>query len=167
MIPAITYQAHCQSIGWQNPITEGIAGTTGKSLRLEVLRIHLIHAGDASLSFDVHIQGDGWKFNLTENDLLGTTGKSKRMKAIVIRSYGLNEKGFKIQYKVYIQQIRWLPWVNEGEMAGTTGKCLRMEAIQIRIIPEFTAIPNITINNTFTLVKVQLAEQNNFGNLSE
>ena len=120
------------------------------------------------MSFDVHIQGDGWKFNLTEDDLLGTTGKSKRMEAIVIRSNGLNEQGFKIQYKVHIEKFGWLPWVNEGEMAGTTGKSLRMEAIQIRIIPDFSAIPNITINNTFNLVNIHLAaKQNNFGNLSE
>lgn len=42
-----------------------------------------------------------------------------------------------------------------------------MKAIQIRIIPDFTAIPNIAINNTFTLVMVQLAKQNNFDKLSE
>lgn len=163
MIPTISYQAHCENIGWQNPVTEGVAGTTGKSLRLEALRIHLNHACNASLSFDVHLENDGWKFNLCENDLLGTTGKCKRMEAIVIRSKGLIEQGYRIQYKVHIQNFGWLPWVNEGEMAGTTGRALRMEAIQIRLIQAFPAIKNYTINNNLTLMNVQFhAEKNDY-----
>ena len=185
MIPTISYQAHCENIGWQNPVTEGVAGTTGKSLRLEALRIHLNHACNASLSFDVHLENDGWKFNLCENDLLGTTGKCKRMEAIVIRSKGLIEQGYRIQYKVHIQNFEWLrncvlkgkeqimseegqqllppTWVNEGEMAGTTGRALRMEAIQIRLIQAFPAIKNYTINNNLTLMNVQFhAEKNDY-----
>ena len=86
---------------------EGIAGTTGRSLRMEALKMQLRDCENASLSFDVHLEDLGWKYNCSQNDVLGTTGQSRRMEAIVIRSEGLAAKGYKIQYRVHIQDLGW------------------------------------------------------------
>jgi uncharacterized protein YjdB len=40
--PSICYQAHVQNIGWQKQVCNGaVAGTTGRSLRMEAIRIIL------------------------------------------------------------------------------------------------------------------------------
>ena len=40
--PHICYRAHVQNIGWQSEVCDGrVAGTTGRSLRMEAIRIVL------------------------------------------------------------------------------------------------------------------------------
>ena len=42
VLPAVSYQTHVQSYGWQEPVSEGnVAGTTGLSKRLEAVKIAL------------------------------------------------------------------------------------------------------------------------------
>lgn len=133
--PSISYRAHVENIGWQD-YTTGIAGTTGKALRMEAIEVNLNNCEDVSLNFDVHIENIGWKYGLSQSDVIGTTGKALRMEAIAIRANGLAEKGYKIQYRVHIQDIGWTDWVDEGRVAGTTGRALRIEAIEVRVNPE-------------------------------
>ena len=59
----INYNVHVQNDGWQNVRTDGeIAGTEGRSLRLEAIKIRL--TGEMSKKYDiyykVHAQGFGW-----------------------------------------------------------------------------------------------------------
>ena len=42
---SVAYQAHVQNIGWQNWVNDSeVAGTTGKALRIEAIRILLVTA---------------------------------------------------------------------------------------------------------------------------
>ncbi len=137
--PSITYQAHVQNYGWLDAVADGaMAGTEGQSLRMEAVRMSLQNCEDVSLNFDVHIQDYGWKRNITGNEI-GTTGESRRLEAIVIRSNGLKEKGYRIEYRVHIQNIGWSEWVEEGKVAGTEGMSLRIEAIEAKIIEDKNA----------------------------
>lgn len=143
--PTLEYQTHVENYGWMDAVNGGVAGTTGKSLRLEALRLHL-NDEEVSLNFDVHVENYGWLRGLTESDLIGTTGRSLRMESIVIRANGLLEKGYKLQYRVHVENWGWLDWVDEGQEAGTTGRSLRMEAIEIRVV-EDKSLVNEAIEN--------------------
>ena len=56
--PGVTYSAHVQRIGWQAPVDDGAtAGTTGRALRVEALR--LSPSGGATLTWRGHVQKQG------------------------------------------------------------------------------------------------------------
>src|SRR5664279_790878 len=58
----VSYSAQVQDIGWQSAVSDGAdAGTIGKSLRLEALRINLTNApAGASIAYQVHVEDFGW-----------------------------------------------------------------------------------------------------------
>ena len=62
------------------------AGTTGKSLRMEVVRIRL--TGDMAKSYDVyyraHVQGLGWMAWAKNGEKAGTTGQARRAEAVQV-----------------------------------------------------------------------------------
>ncbi len=130
----VTYESHVQDIGWQKWVSNGtIAGTSGKSKRVEALKIKLTNApSNAKISYQSHVQDIGWQGWKSNGELTGTSGKSKRVEGIKIKLE--NMPNYTIQYRVHIQNLGWQEWKSDGEMAGTSGKSLRMEAIQIRIL---------------------------------
>lgn len=133
--PTVSYQTHVQSVGWQKSVTNWQeAGTEGKSLRAEALKINLINAPTgASIKYQAHVQGAGWQKLVASNGQeAGTDGKSLRMEAVKISLE--NMPGYSVQYQAYLQHSGWQNWVSDGVVAGTVGKSLRMEAIRIRIV---------------------------------
>ena len=132
----ISYQTHVQNIGWQDFKNDGEqAGTTGKSLRLEGIKINLRNApNNVKISYQTHIQNIGWQEWKTGGQLSGTTGKSLRLEGIKIKLQ--NSDDYSIKYRVHVQNIGWQDWKYDGQLAGTTGKSLRLEAIEISIIPK-------------------------------
>ena len=138
--PTLEYSSHIENIGWMNPVTSGISGTTGEAKRMEALKLSIKNVENVSLNFDVHLQNYGWKYGLTEKDVIGTTGEAIRMEALVIRTNGLLEKGYKLQYRVHVENIGWMAWTDEGTMAGTTGESKRIEAIEIRLVKVTTPL---------------------------
>ena len=83
----ISYRTHVQSIGWQNPVTNGVmSGTTGEAKRLEAIRIEL--TGTISSYYDVyyrvHAQSYGWMGWAKNGETAGTAGLGKRLEAIQI-----------------------------------------------------------------------------------
>lgn len=131
---SVTYDAHVQSIGWQKWVSDGNeAGTDGKSLRVEALKIKLVNAPvGASIKYQTHVQGIGWQNWVSNGNEAGTDGKSLRVEAIKISLE--NMPGYSVKYQVHIQSIGWQDWVSDGEQAGTVGKSLRVEAIRIKIV---------------------------------
>ena len=124
----ISYKAHVQSIGWQAPVSNGaIAGTVGKSLRMEAIVID----SKVLLTYKAHVQNIGWQAPVSNGAIAGTVGKSLRMEAITIQS---NDPAYSIRYKAHVQNIGWSDWVYDGAVAGTVGKSLRLEAVQIELI---------------------------------
>ena len=100
---------------------------------------------DGNLTYQVHVQDYGWLGRVSEGYVAGTTGKSKRMEAIIIN---LNNSSYNIKYRVHVQDIGWMNWVSSGQVAGTTGQSKRIEAIQIKV--EKKVVNNTTNNNTTT-----------------
>lgn len=83
----IKYQTHVQNIGWQDVVNSGqISGTTGKSLRLEAMRISL--TGDIAKNYDiyyrVHVQNYGWLGWAKNGQSAGSEGMKLRMEGMQI-----------------------------------------------------------------------------------
>ena len=131
---SVSYQGHVQNIGWQNWVSNGQeAGTNGKSLRLEALKIKIVNAPAGTIiKYQAHVQNIGWQNWVSNGQIAGTTGKSLRMEAIKITL--VNMPGYSVQYQTYVQNIGWQLWVSDGQISGTTGKSLRIETIRIRIV---------------------------------
>ena len=126
----IGYQAHIQDIGWQDPKYDGEqAGTTGKSLRMEAFKMFTTD-GTIVERVEVHLQDFGWRtYNYPgANTIMGTTGQSRRLEAIKIKT----SKTCKM--RVHLQDIGWTKWFDcDGkQMAGTEGQSRRLEAIEIK-----------------------------------
>ncbi len=130
----VTYQAHVQDVGWQRWVSnEELSGTSGKSKRVEALKIKLENApSNAKITYQAHVQDIGWQNWKSNGDLTGTSGKCKRVEGIKIKLENMPD--YIIQYRVHVQNVGWQDWKSNGEMAGTSGKCLRIEGIQIRIL---------------------------------
>ena len=133
----VAYSAHVQDIGWQGEKKDGEkAGTEGKSLRVEALKIKLINAPEnAKVRYRAHVQDIGWQGWKYEGDIAGTVAKSKRIEAIKIELENADE--YSIEYRTHVQDVGWTDWYIDGEASGTIGKSLRVEAVQIRIVPKY------------------------------
>lgn len=137
----IVYQAHVQNKGWMKKVIDGAwAGTRGKSLRLEAIKI--TPPEGVELEVTAHIQDIGDKVykgikngqnSGTGSSTIGTVGESKRLEAITIK-VTKNTTGKKLQYQGHGQNYGDTKVCNEGEMCGTKGKSLRLEAIRIWMV---------------------------------
>jgi uncharacterized protein YjdB len=144
----VSYSAHVQHIGWQSAVTNGAeAGTDGKSLRMEALKINLTNApAGASISYQAHVQSIGWQSVVSNGAEAGTDGRSLRMEAIKMTLTGA--PGYELEYRAHVQSIGWQSWqvvangtdISAAPIAGTTGKSLRMEAIEIQVVPLVASI---------------------------
>lgn len=133
----VMYNTHIQNVGWEKDFSkknEQISGTTGKSLRLEAIKIKLENASGISVKYQTHIQNIGWQEWKKDGEMAGTSGKSLRLEAIRLTLE--NSDDYTIMYRVHVQNIGWQEWKYDGEMAGTSGQSLRLEAIQIKIVPK-------------------------------
>ncbi|SKA15417.1 hydrophobic W protein [Pilibacter termitis] len=135
--PTTTYSVHGQNYGWsQGSKSSGVLGTTGKSLRLEALKLNINTQGlGGNVEFRVHGQNYGWSQGWKKNgQTLGTTGRSLRLEAVEMKLTGEVAKHFDIAYRVHGQNYGWQNWKKNGETAGTTGKSLRLEAVEIKLV---------------------------------
>ena len=84
----ITYEAHVQDIGWQGARENGkVAGTEGKSKRIEAVRISLTGKAKDSYSvwYRVHSQDYGWLGWAKDGADAGTAGFSKRAESVEVQ----------------------------------------------------------------------------------
>ncbi len=146
-IKSVRYQTHVQNVGWQGWKRNGeVAGTNGKSLRLEGMYIDIEEA-DNAIEYRTHVQNIGWQNWANEGEMTGTNGRSLRLEAIQIRLKGDMAAVYDIFYRVHAQNIGWMDWAKNGQSAGTAGFSYRLEAIQIQLVlkggtaPGSTAVP--------------------------
>lgn len=134
--PSVTYQAHIQKIGWQSGVSEGkLAGTTGKSLRVEAMKIKVDGVDeDNSISYRAHVQNIGWQDWQSNGALIGTSGKSLRMEAIEIKLNGYVGYSYDVYYRAHVQTYGWTKWAKNGEACGSLGAGKRLEGIEIKIV---------------------------------
>ena len=132
----VQYRAHVENIGWQGYVKDGtMAGTSGKSYRVEALNINLINApDDAKILYRTHVQNIGWQNWQQNGSMAGTSGKSYRIEAIEIMLENLDK--YTVEYQVHIQDKGWSDWYMDGETAGTVGQGKRIEALRIRLVPK-------------------------------
>ncbi|WP_425956319.1 hypothetical protein [Xylanimonas sp. McL0601] len=139
----LEYRAHVQNIGWQDWVPEGtMAGTTGRSLRVEALQLRL-PAGSPSggVQCSAHVQNIGWTGYVDTGQTCGTTGRSLRVEALRLRLTGSVASQFDIWYRVYVQNVGWLGWAKNGADAGTEGMGLRTESVEVRLVAKGQAGP--------------------------
>ena len=123
----LNYQTHVQNIGWQDERENfELAGTEGKGLRIEALRID----AHIPIQYRVHMQDKGWSEYVPNNCIAGTIGESRRIEAIEIISSSRAIKG-----QGHVENIGWQEPV-EGThiIIGTEGKALRLEAIKLEFV---------------------------------
>lgn len=133
----VGYKTHVQSVGWQEKIYDGgLAGTSGRGLRLEALNIKLYGApAGAKIVYRTHVQSIGWQNWVQDGLTAGTVGAGLRIEALQIKLENMDK--YTIEYQVHVQNIGWTGWYIDGETAGTVGQGKRIEAIRIRIVPKY------------------------------
>jgi len=149
--PSISYQAHVQNIGWQGYVGNNvIAGTTGRSLRIEALRINLEKGSyDGDIAYQVHLAGKGWVNYVGNNVIAGTTGQSRQVEAIKIKLTGDIANYYDIYYRTHIQNKGWTGWTSNDNISGSVGFGYRMEAIQIMLVKKGDPAPDTSGNSYY------------------
>ena len=138
----INYSVHSQNLGWLPFVSNGaLAGTTGRALRKEAIRVNIQSSVAGGVEYRTHIQNLGWQGWRRNGEISGTTGRSLRLEALELRLTGQLATRYDIWYRVHIQNFGWLGWARNGAPAGSAGMSLRMEAVQIRLVPRGGAWP--------------------------
>lgn len=150
-VPAasLQYQVHVQNIGDQGMRSGGAtAGTTGRSLRLENIRISVPgkSAVKGGVQYRTHVQNIGWQGWVSDGAEGGTHGRSLRMEAISIKLTGDLANYYDVYYRVHAQNFGWLGWAKNGQDAGSAGYGYRLEALQVKLVAKGGAAPGGTGN---------------------
>ena len=147
----VQYRSHLQTYGWQNWKNDGdISGTTGKTKRLESLKLELKNKDyTGGICYNAHVQTIGWQADPNKSatwkkdgEFCGTTGNAKRLEAIQIELYGEMAEHYDIYYRVHSQTYGWMKWAQNGEMTGTTGQHKRIEGIQVVLVKKGEQAPS-------------------------
>ena len=148
-VPNVAYRTHVQNIGWQAYVKDGaMAGTSGKSLRLEGINIRLenqSYSGD--IEYCTHVQNIGWQNFVRDGAMSGTSGQSLRLEAIKIRLTGDMAKKYDVYYRVHCQNFGWMGWAKNGAQSGSAGYGYRLEGIEIKLVNKGGAAPGSTANS--------------------
>ena len=140
--PAVYYQTHAQTYGWQDEVKDGaMAGTSGQSKRLEALRV-MVRGVSGGVTYRTHVQRMGWQGWRSNGEVAGTSGQSLRLEAIEIKLTGDAANRYDIWYRCHVQRIGWMGWAKNGARAGSEGCSFRMEAMQIKLVPKGSSAPS-------------------------
>jgi hypothetical protein len=143
-VPAVVYSGHVENIGWQTPVANGaIAGTFGRSLRVEALRLSL-QAISGGIECRAHVQNIGWMSWVPAGRDCGTSGQALRVEAFQVRLTGDAATKFDVHYRTHAQNFGWLGWAKNGAQSGTAGFAYRLEAVQIVLVAKGGAAPGPT-----------------------
>ncbi|ACZ31535.1 hydrophobic protein [Xylanimonas cellulosilytica DSM 15894] len=132
---SVAYSTHVQNLGWTGEVANrAVAGTTGRSLRVEALRLRLRDQPfPGGIEYSVHVQDVGWQGYRSNGAAAGTTGQSRRVEAVRIRLTGQMADRLSVYYRVHVQNYGWLGWTRDGDPSGTAGAGYRVEAVQVAI----------------------------------
>ena len=135
---AVCVNAHVQNIGWQGwrcstNRRPAMAGTVGRSLRIEALSISTRRTG--GVCAQAHVQDLGWQRRQCtghrDTITVGTVGRSLRLEALRLSTRtGICAQG-------HVQNVGWQNWQcsRRGSQVkvGTVGRSLRLEALRVRV----------------------------------
>lgn len=150
---SLSVQAHVQNIGWKEPVGSGkLAGTTGRSLRVEALRISLNGNGaklpSGSIEYRAHVQNVGWQDWKANGKLAGTTSRSLRIEALKVRLTGELAEQYDVYYQTHVQNIGWMALASNGEASGSAGRSLRIEGVRVWLVKKGSAAPSTSCDTT-------------------
>ena len=148
----VTVSAHVQNIGWMDPVSSGkVAGTTGRGLNLEALKISLEVDGTASqeqlanaISVEAHVSNVGWQPAVGNGGTAGTTGQSRAVEALRVRLSGELSARYTVWYRVHSAEFGWLGWACDGADAGLAGYGRAVQAVQVAVLPKGDPAPGDT-----------------------
>ena len=148
---SLSYSAHVSNIGWMGAVAGGgVAGTTGRGLPLEALRLVLSDAstgeplGADALSVEAHVSGVGWQAAVGNGGTAGTTGQARAVEALRVRlSDGLSAR-YTVWYRVHSAEFGWLGWACDGADAGSAGYGRAVQAVQVAVLPKGDPAPGDT-----------------------
>jgi uncharacterized repeat protein (TIGR02543 family) len=144
--PAINASAYVQNRDWTlMNANNGVLGTTGKSLRLEAIRVRVTSSITGGVEYRSHLQGSDWEKTWARDGMTsGTTDEARRLEAVQIRLYGKMKNKYDVYYRVYASGYGWMAWAKNGEKAGTQGMKRRGEAVQIALVKKGSKAPGKT-----------------------
>lgn len=143
----VKYRTHVQNVGWQAYVADGkMAGTSGRSLRLEGINIALDPSVGGGIEYRTHVQNIGWQGYVANDVMSGTSGMSYRLEAINIRLTGEAAQKYDIYYRVHTQNIGWMGWAKNDEASGSAGFGYRLEGIEVQLVLKGGAAPGNTVN---------------------
>lgn len=96
-----------------------------------------IISGDSSdIEYQGHIENDGWTNWVEEGNYCGTTGESKRLEALRIRT----NNNLKVEAMAHIESYGWVDYgvIDENTIIGTTGESKRLECLRLKISDKTT-----------------------------
>ncbi len=148
---SLSYSAHVSNIGWMGAVAGGeVAGTTGRGLPLEALRLVLSDAstgeplGADAISVEAHVSGVGWQTAAGNGGTAGTTGQSRAVEALRVRlSAGLSAR-YTVWYRVHSAEFGWLGWACDSADAGSAGYGRAVQAVQVAVLPKGDPAPGDT-----------------------
>ncbi|RHA65174.1 hypothetical protein DW925_09840 [Collinsella sp. AM43-1] len=148
----VSVSAHVQNIGWMDPVGSGkVAGTTGRGLNLEALKISLEVDGAASqeqiadaISVEAHVSNVGWQPAVGNGGTAGTTGQSRAVEALRVRLSGELSARYTVWYRVHSAEFGWLGWACDGADAGSAGYGRAVQAVQVAVLPKGDPAPGDT-----------------------
>ena len=142
----VVYQAHVANIGWQSSVSSGAtAGTTGRSLAMEALRVSIDNAKvSGGIQTRAHVANIGWQGWTTGT--AGTTGRSLAMEAVQIKLTGELANKYDVWYRVHSADYGWLGWAKNGASAGTEGYGKAAQAVQVKLVAKGGSAPGSTSN---------------------
>lgn len=140
----IAYEAHAQSVGWQGArYDDAVAGVTGKSKRLEAIKIRLPEQEyEGSIEYRVYLQTYGWQDWKKNGGLAGTTGQSKRIEAIEIKLTGDIANYYDVYYSVHLAKIGWCNYAMNGETTGSSELSKKIEALKVQLVKKGGTAPD-------------------------
>ena len=143
--PHVSVTAHVSSVGWLGTVSDGAtAGTTGRSLSLEAVKVSLSNAeASGSMEVNAHVSNIGWQgWDEPSASEGGTTGQSRSIEALQFRLTGEMAGLYDVYYRVHASNIGWMGWAKDGESAGTTGYGRKLEAVQVRLVRKGDPAPS-------------------------
>lgn len=140
--PTVFYRAHIANEGWQNAVTNGAqAGSTGRSLGLQALRVGVCGPVEGGVEVDAHIADIGWQGYRAVDSYAGTVGRGIPIQAVRLRLTGSLAGSYDVFYRVHASNVGWLGWAKDDEDAGTVGFGNGIEAIEIRLVKKGDEAP--------------------------
>ncbi len=86
-----------------------------------------------SMSYQAHIENDGWQVTVGENEVAGSTGRGLRMECLIVNLKDSNGNNG-IKYRTHISHKGWESgWRSSGQRSGTEGESKAIECVQMKL----------------------------------